>query len=106
MIVHGWPSRYPSLEHPASHFSWGGAYGVNCPGERFVRPPRTVLSRDRLPDLVRRPSVHIGNRSIYLHIMRPRRKIKPDPAQPTYIKTVHGIGYCLAGDVTRFKKAS
>lgn len=74
--------------------------------QAFVSQPRTVLSRDQLLDLVRGPSVHIGDRSIDVHIMRLRKKIEPDAAQPTYIKTIHGIGYCLAGDVARFKKAS
>lgn len=74
--------------------------------QTFVAQPRTVLSRDQLLDLVRGPSIHVGDRSIDVHIMRLRKKIEPDAAQPTYIKTIHGIGYCLAGDVTRFKKAS
>ena len=72
----------------------------------LVTQPRTVLSRDQLLDLVHGPSVHVGDRAIDVHIMRLRKKIEPDPAQPVYIKTVHGIGYCLAGDVARFKKAS
>jgi DNA-binding response OmpR family regulator len=35
--------------------------------------------------------------------MRMRKKIEPDASQPRYIKTIHGIGYCLADDVVRFE---
>ncbi len=70
----------------------------------LVEQPRTVLSRDQLIDLARGPSMVVGDRAIDVHIMRMRKKIEPDTTQPTYIKTIHGIGYCLADDVTRFQK--
>lgn len=72
----------------------------------LVEQPRTVLSRDQLLDLVRGPSVYVGDRAIDVHIMRLRKKIEPDPSDPTLIKTVHGFGYCLAEDVIRFEKAA
>lgn len=28
-----------------------------------------------------------------VHISKPRSKIEDNPRQPTYIKTIHGIGY-------------
>lgn len=70
----------------------------------LVEQPRTVLSRDQLIDLARGSATVVGDRAVDVHIMRMRKKIEPDPANPTYIKTIHGIGYCLADDVTRFQK--
>jgi two-component system alkaline phosphatase synthesis response regulator PhoP len=37
------------------------------------------------------------DRTLDSHIRNLRRKIEPDPAKPTYIQTVHGIGYRLTG---------
>ena len=36
-------------------------------------------------------------RSIDTHIHNLRKKIEPDPDQPTYIQTVYGVGYRLVG---------
>lgn len=65
--------------------------------------PRTVLSRDQLLDAARGKEAVVGDRTVDVHIMRLRKKVEPDPAHPTLIKTIHGIGYCLAADVSRFK---
>jgi DNA-binding winged helix-turn-helix (wHTH) protein len=32
------------------------------------------------------------------HIKNLRRKIEPDPGNPTYIQTVYGVGYRLRGE--------
>jgi two-component system alkaline phosphatase synthesis response regulator PhoP len=37
-------------------------------------------------------------RAIDSHIKNLRKKIEPDPAQPTYIQTVYGVGYKLRGE--------
>ena len=37
-------------------------------------------------------------RTIDSHIKNLRRKIEPNPGQPTYIETVYGVGYRLKGD--------
>ncbi|MEM1197902.1 MAG: response regulator transcription factor [Pseudomonadota bacterium] len=63
--------------------------------------PRVVLSRDQLLDLARGGETVVGDRAVDVHVMRLRKKIEPDPAKPTYIKTVRGIGYCLTHDVSR-----
>ena len=36
-------------------------------------------------------------RTLDSHIRNLRRKIEPDPANPTYIKTVFGVGYRMGG---------
>ncbi len=70
----------------------------------LVEQPRMVLTRDQLLDGARGFNTIVGDRTIDVHIMRLRKKIEPDHNQPHFIKTIHGIGYTLAHDVTRFKK--
>jgi two-component system alkaline phosphatase synthesis response regulator PhoP len=38
-------------------------------------------------------------RTIDSHIKNLRRKIEPNPSQPTYIETVYGVGYRLKGEL-------
>ena len=52
-----------------------------------------ILSRDQLLDLSRLHNDEVYNRSVDVQIMRLRRKIEPDPAQPRYIRTERGAGY-------------
>jgi TolB-like protein/DNA-binding response OmpR family regulator/Flp pilus assembly protein TadD len=55
-----------------------------------------VLSRDRLLHLTSRREAEAYDRSVDMQIMRLRRKIEPDPDQPTLIVTVPGAGYKFA----------
>ena len=59
----------------------------------FVEHPQRVLTRDQLLDLARGRSAVPFDRSIDVQVSRLRRKIEPDPADPTLIKTVRGGGY-------------
>jgi two-component system, OmpR family, response regulator len=61
--------------------------------------PQRVLSRDQLLDLSRGRSASVFDRSIDVQISRLRRKIEPDPREPTLIKTVRSGGYILAASV-------
>jgi two-component system OmpR family response regulator len=61
--------------------------------------PQRVLSRDQLLDLSRGRSANVFDRSIDVQISRLRRKIEPDPKEPTLIKTVRSGGYILAANV-------
>jgi two-component system, OmpR family, response regulator len=65
----------------------------------FVERPRRVLSRDQLLDLSRGRSANAYDRSIDVQVSRLRRKIEPDPKEPTLIKTVRSGGYVLAANV-------
>jgi two-component system alkaline phosphatase synthesis response regulator PhoP len=38
------------------------------------------------------------DRTVDSHIKNLRRKIEPDPADPSYIQTVYGVGYRMRGD--------
>lgn len=69
--------------------------------QAFVTNPHMVFSRDQLLDKARGRETIVGDRTIDVHVMRLRKKIEPDPSAPTYIKTVHGIGYCFAASVRK-----
>lgn len=58
--------------------------------------PQRILSRDQLLDLSRLHNDEVFNRSVDIQIMRLRRKLEKDPAQPRYIRTERGIGYTFA----------
>ena len=60
-----------------------------------MRNPRHILNQEQIckhawkkeyPQDVA-PSIHML-----------RKMIEPDPANPTYIKTVHRVGYCFMGN--------
>jgi len=55
-----------------------------------------ALSRDRLIELAHGPDTDITERAIDVQILRLRRALEADPAQPRYILTVRGKGYMLA----------
>ncbi|MBI2586415.1 MAG: response regulator [Rhodospirillales bacterium] len=86
-----------------------GADGVMVPlsgGEfdllaAFATHPQRVLSRDQLLDLARGRDAQPFDRSIDVQVSRLRRKIEPDPKQPTLIKTVRSGGYTFTPPVER-----
>jgi two-component system, OmpR family, response regulator len=59
----------------------------------FAEHPQRVLTRDQLLDLARGRSAMPFDRSIDVQVSRLRRKIEPDPKEPTLIKTVRSGGY-------------
>ncbi|MAA74618.1 MAG: DNA-binding response regulator [Salinisphaeraceae bacterium] len=61
----------------------------------FLAHPGMTLSRDQLLDLTRGRDAEVYDRSIDNQVSRLRRKIEPDPSQPTLIKTVWGGGYAF-----------
>ncbi len=52
-----------------------------------------ILSRDRLLDLVAGRDYTVFDRSIDVHISSLRHKLKDNPKDPNYIKTVRSVGY-------------
>jgi DNA-binding response OmpR family regulator len=38
------------------------------------------------------------DRTLDSHVRNLRRKIEPDPSQPTYVHTVYGVGYRLVDE--------
>jgi two-component system OmpR family response regulator len=59
----------------------------------FCERPGRVLSRDSLLDLTQGRNAGSFERSIDVLVSRIRRKIEPDPQEPTMIKTVRSGGY-------------
>ncbi|CAO3416222.1 response regulator [Azospirillum endophyticum] len=72
----------------------------------FAEHPQRVLTRDQLLDLARGRSAVPFDRSIDVQVSRLRRKIEPDPADPTLIKTVRGGGYLFTASVVTGGPAS
>jgi DNA-binding response OmpR family regulator len=64
----------------------------------FAQNPRRVLSRERLLDLAEARDREAFDRAIDVRITRIRRKIEPDPAHPSVIRTVRGAGYLFSPD--------
>jgi two-component system, OmpR family, response regulator len=55
--------------------------------------PNRILSRDQLLDLSRLHNDEVYNRSVDVQILRLRRKIEQNPAEPRYVRTERGVGY-------------
>jgi DNA-binding response OmpR family regulator len=59
--------------------------------------PGLVLSREDLLERVWGHGVFGDGRLVDVHIRRLRTKVEPDPANPTHVVTVRGLGYKLQG---------
>jgi DNA-binding response OmpR family regulator len=62
----------------------------------FAENPKRVLSRERLLELANARDADAFDRAVDIRIMRIRRKIEPDPARPSVIRTVRGGGYLFS----------
>lgn len=58
--------------------------------------PNRILSRDQLLDMSRLHGDDVYNRSVNTQILRLRRKLETDPANPRYICTERGAGYVFS----------
>jgi two-component system, OmpR family, response regulator len=58
--------------------------------------PNRVLTRDQLLDMSRLHNDDVYNRSVNTQILRLRRKLETDPANPRYILTERGAGYVFS----------
>lgn len=61
--------------------------------ELFIENRGRVVTRDRLLDLASARGWDAFDRSVDLRVSRLRQKIEPNPAEPSLIRTVRGIGY-------------
>jgi len=64
----------------------------------FINKHGKVLSRDRILDAIRGIEWEVFNRSVDVLISRLRQKLKDDPKNPQFIKTVWGSGYMFIGE--------
>jgi DNA-binding response OmpR family regulator len=67
-----------------------------CLAERAGR----VVGREALLELAGRDNTMVSDRTVDVHISHLRQKLKDDPRAPTLIKTVRGVGYVLAREMT------
>jgi two-component system response regulator ResD len=63
----------------------------------LARHPGVVFTRSQLMDQVWQFSFYTDTATVTVHIRRLRAKIEPDPAHPSYIETVWGVGYRFSG---------
>ncbi|MCX6081464.1 MAG: response regulator transcription factor [Chloroflexi bacterium] len=66
--------------------------------EAFLSNPGYTLTRDDLLEKAVGYAYEGLGRALDTHIRNLRRKIEPDPDNPTYIQTVYGVGYRLTGE--------
>ena len=66
----------------------------------FLNNSEQVLSRDQILNLTKGRDAHPFDRSIDNLISRLRKKIEPDPSDPSLIKTVWGGGYIFTEAVS------
>jgi DNA-binding response OmpR family regulator len=67
----------------------------------FATHPNHVLNRDQLMELVKGREWEAYDRAIDTQIVRLRKKIEADPANPSLVKTVRGAGYVFATAVDK-----
>jgi len=67
----------------------------------LAQRPQRVVDRDTLMDLAKGRQWEAYDRSIDSQVARLRKKIEPDPASPTLIRSVRGAGYLFATAVER-----
>jgi len=58
--------------------------------------PGRVFTRAQLLDAIRGVEAESFDRAIDAHVKNVRRKLEPDPRNPRYVLTVHGVGYKFA----------
>lgn len=80
-----------NTEHPLTASEFGLL-------KAFAENPKRVLTRERLLDLANARDPDAFDRAIDIRITRIRKKIEPDPGNPTVIRTVRGAGYVFSPD--------
>jgi len=82
---------------------WVGEKRVDLTATEFAillvlaRHPGMVYTRLQLLEEVQGEAYAGYERAIDSHIKNLRRKLEPDPQQPRYVVTLHGVGYRLEG---------
>jgi DNA-binding response OmpR family regulator len=65
----------------------------------LLAAPERILTREQLLDASRVYDNEVYDRSIDVQVLRLRRKIEVDPAQPRFIVTERGVGYIFKSPV-------
>ncbi len=72
--------------------------------QAMAQHPNRPLGRDRLIELAHGRDHEATDRSIDVQIMRLRKLIEDDPAQPRHLQTVWGQGYVFVPDAAPLRK--
>ncbi|MGH2452745.1 MAG: response regulator transcription factor [bacterium] len=86
---------------PGTHEVWLRGRPVDLTAKEFellkllMRHPNRVFTRDFLLEHLWGYDYFGSSRTVDMHISRLREKIEDDPAAPTFIQTVRGVGYKL-----------
>ncbi len=64
----------------------------------FYARPNAVLSRDEILNAIWGVDYYGTTRTLDQHVAQLRKKVEPDPNNPTIINTVHGVGYKYEAD--------
>jgi DNA-binding response OmpR family regulator len=65
----------------------------------LLAAPERILTRDQLLEASRVYDNEVYDRAIDIQVLRLRRKIEEDPANPRYIVTERGVGYVFSAPV-------
>jgi two-component system OmpR family response regulator len=65
----------------------------------LLSAPERILTRDQLLEASRVYDNEVYDRAIDIQVLRLRRKIEQDPAQPKFIVTERGVGYIFSSPV-------
>jgi DNA-binding response OmpR family regulator len=65
----------------------------------LLAAPERILTRDQLLEASRLHDNEVYDRAIDIQVLRLRRKIEEDPAQPRFIVTERGVGYIFSAAV-------
>jgi DNA-binding response OmpR family regulator len=63
----------------------------------FLCHPGEALGRDRLLEDVWGYERYLNTRTVDTHLVHLRQKLEPNPEQPRFFLTVHGVGYKFVG---------
>ena len=69
--------------------------------QRLAWEPERVFTRDQLLTFLWGEDCYVQEHSLDVHIHAIRKKIEADPANPSYVQTVRGIGYRLRVLISR-----
>ena|SRR5437867_4253712 len=89
---------------PAAHMVTVNGHRVDLSALEFrllhylASHPAMVFSRDHLLDRVWGNHRSVESRIVDVYIRRVREKIEPEPGNPAYVQTVHGIGYRFSSE--------
>jgi len=92
-----------TLDVPRMRVTAGGREVELTPTEfqllaALAREPGRVFTRSQLLDAVHGVAFESYERAIDAHVKNIRRKLEPDPREPHYLQTVHGVGYRFRDD--------